>query len=222
MRGVTAENRNVILTSFLRNMVVKLSMEKLGFRYVEARENADWTNSVARVAREKGIMASENNKGHSTTIEYDLECGANWLISNLEDMYSQNQDIDKIFSIITHCFYSDDTRIARLFKQVVWCMKTDKPLNLYPIFQEIFAKAINRYNRYNGQKYKNMADYNHALDITMQRTAIVAQNRFAQWLNYIKRGPKHEEFKLKLTEFINEFDQESLMNAIKWAYYSRS
>lgn len=222
LRGVTAENRNVILTSFLRNIVVELAMEKLGFRCVEASENADWTNSVARIAREHGIPASENNKGHSTSVERDLECGANLLISNLEDMYSQNQDIDKIFSIITHCFYYDDERIARLFQQVVWCMKTDKPLNLYPIFQAIFAKSINRHNRYKGQKYKNIADYNHALDITMQRTAIVAQNRFAQWLNYIKRGPKYEEFKLKLTEFINEFDQESFINASKWAYYSRS
>ena len=220
LKGLLAEDRDAIITKFLRDAVVRLAMEKQGFKYVEASEGWEPTNAVAKVALEHGIKASSNNRGHDASIERKMEVGANWLISNLENLYAQGQDIDKIFSIIEQRFNDDrDEQINRMFKQVVWCMKTGKPLNLYPIYQNIFMKAVDMYgSRYNGYKYANISDYSSALDITMRRSAIVVQNAFSQWLNYIKRGPNRKKFDSKLAEFLGEFDQRSLMEGFKWAY----
>ena len=219
LKGILAADRDAIITKFLRDAVVRLAMEKQGFKYVEAREGWEPTNAVAKVALEHGINASSNNKGHSMSIEKEMESGANWLISNLENLYAQGQDINKIFSIIEQGFNNDDEQINRMFTLVVWCMKTGKPLNLYPIYQNIFMKAVDMYGSgYNGYKYANISDYSSALDITMRRSAIVVQNAFSQWLNYIKRGPNRKKIDSKLAEFLGEFDQRSLMESFKWAY----
>ncbi|MBP5485546.1 MAG: hypothetical protein J6Y07_02465 [Alphaproteobacteria bacterium] len=219
LKGLLAEDRDAIMAKFLRDAVVKLAMEKQGFRYVNPSEGSAWTDNIARTAREHGIVASSNNKGHSASIEMEMESGANWLIANLKNLYAQGQDIDKIFSLIESKFNDDgDKRVNRLFKQVVWCMKTGKPLDLYPSYQRFFMTAVDMYeDKYDGRKYANISDYSSALDITMRRSAIVVKNTFSQWLNDIKRGPNREKFDSKLAEFLGKFDQHDLINAFKSA-----
>ena len=99
LKGLLAEDRDTIITKFLRDAIVRLAMEKQGFKYVEAFEGWGPTNTIANVALEHGIRASSNNKGHSTSIECKMETGANWLILNLEKLYAKGQDVDEIFSV---------------------------------------------------------------------------------------------------------------------------
>jgi hypothetical protein len=74
LRGLFEESRFDILSHFLRDAVVRMSMEKMGF--VETNELSDGSpanTAIAETAVNMGLHATASNKGHSSSLYADME-----------------------------------------------------------------------------------------------------------------------------------------------------
>lgn len=74
LRGLFEETRFNILSKYLRDAVVNLSMQQIGMKYVDSIYDGNETSGViAKAADAKGIPATASNKGHSSSIYHELE-----------------------------------------------------------------------------------------------------------------------------------------------------
>ena len=74
LRGLFEESRFDILSHFLRNAVVRMSMEKMGFRESDELSDGSSVNTaVAETAVNMGLHATSSNKGHSGSIYAEME-----------------------------------------------------------------------------------------------------------------------------------------------------
>ncbi|MBO4480145.1 MAG: hypothetical protein J5742_00785 [Alphaproteobacteria bacterium] len=224
LKGLLAADRDAIIARFLREFVVKLAMEKQGFKYVNAYEGEGWTNAVYQTAREHGIEASSGAKIHEASLERKMEDRANYLIFCLEEqMYSEGTNIDNIFETLRNNLqnydndYAPDKARKKMFRQVMQCITKNKPLDIYPMMQEAFVHFVDvyEYKCGDGSIPEKISDYSLAMDTTLRRSAIVVKNKFAQWINYLKRESAYEQLRSKITEFLSQFDQRSLMGVFK-------
>lgn len=73
LRGMFEESRFEILSCFLRNIVVRMTMEKMGFYEIHFSDGGKTSEQVADAANKMGIEATASNKGHSNSIYSDME-----------------------------------------------------------------------------------------------------------------------------------------------------
>lgn len=98
MRGIFEEKRFELLNKMLRDFVVKMSLEKMGYHYVYAHED-DVSGKVAEVAREAGMRGNSGNKGHSFSLEHELEEHGVALVSWVNIL--KRKDYNQIYECMT-------------------------------------------------------------------------------------------------------------------------
>lgn len=74
LRGLFEESRFDIISHYLRNIVVRMTMEKMGFRELyDVYDGSEPNESVVETAMNMGIHADESNKGHSNSFYSEME-----------------------------------------------------------------------------------------------------------------------------------------------------
>ena len=74
LRGLFEESRFDIISHYLRDIVVRMTMEKMGFRELQSiSDNSEPNEAVVDTALNMGIRAYAVNKGHSDSFYADLE-----------------------------------------------------------------------------------------------------------------------------------------------------
>ena len=79
-----------ILSTFLRDAVVKLAMDKMGYEYVPYRDACPCSVVVAKVAQEYGLNATPTNKGHFNSMYLEIEDVYNSLYCKVEGWLSND------------------------------------------------------------------------------------------------------------------------------------
>ena len=202
MRGIFEEKRFDMLNNILRNATVKMSLEKMGYHYVEAHEDSV-SGKIAAVAREAGIEGDSGNKGHSCSVEYELEiqgCAFSRLAKvlkskNVDDIYDYLTEYKRPLSDeITANILSDTPLpdIHETFEQIYndyvsqrrSSLEIDKAGNFTP------AEFITRRENYLKKMEKGLKEYSPHLYTTLSRHSRRIMIECTQALKELKQDPK--------------------------------
>ncbi len=176
------KDRNAILHTVLRNAVVKMSLEKMGKHFVSAHED-DVSGVVAKTAINFGMKGNSGDKGHSNSVEAELE-SEGFLLKYyfFDDLKSEN--IDKVYDALT----GSSSAGGCLRDEFIDIILSKKPpeLNIKKFF-----KSLN---------FKEIKDYNPYLDTVLNR---FSERYEKESKEIIARLSKNEELKKRLIEYNN-------------------
>ena len=193
MRGVLEEDRFIILNKLLRNATVKMAMEKMDFKYVSAHED-EASGIVASVAIKDGIRGNSGNKGHSCSVEAELEQQGCALYEISEKMKTKN--VDDIYNTLTMS--------GGVGKNVISCILKEKPFeDFYGVYRGVFDSYVERYAEYLDKpdelREAGIKGYNSHLDITLRRNADKMTKTINQSISDLKENPeRYAELKKRL------------------------
>ncbi len=217
--GMFTESKMEILTNFMRELVVRKTMEEMGYVHVFSHEDKI-SSIIAQAARNKGLIGDSGNKGHSCTLEYEFELrGCRYLTyvdllktNNIETIYNKCRD--------------DYPR----FKEMIDLFLSDKPLDVYQSYKEQLYDYINlirsrvhheqerakMYPEYNIdmadlRKQWEYADtlkkhgiraYNSRLQVVLYRNSCRLNQEYAKAVEKLKQNPKFSLLKTMLEDLI--------------------
>ena len=218
LRGLLEETRMVILTKFLREAVVRMTMEKMGYEYVFSHEDTI-SNMVANVAMAKGIRATGNDKGHSGTLESEWEyIGCYYLdfihtleTNDIKEIYDYMCDNIKRFSVMfnhkkldVYQLYTDE--LNRAIKQLRSDAEFDQErAKQYPddvYYQQQAAKSKEKLLYADKLEQGGIAAYNANLDIVLQRNAARLNQECDKAIEKLKQNPEYPLLEQMLTDLI--------------------
>lgn len=221
LRGLLEEDRFVILNKLLRDVAVKMGLEKMGYHYVYSHEDRISEN-VANIARENGIRGCSSDKGHSLSLEHLLENSGCDLLDLVNDLKSK--DSDEIFKTLT-------TSKDKIYKDIALSITEGKPL---PDFFTIHQKSVDTYltlmsiqashDAKHKDEYSACADkikkggikaFNANLYITLHRQSEKMKAQAEQAIGELKKNP--EEF-AKLQKRLRDNFNAAGLNS----YYTKS
>lgn len=175
MRGILEEDRFLILNKLLRNYAIKKALNEMGYHYVFSHE--DYTSGkVAEVARAAGISGDSGNKGHSNSLEHEMDYAGLGLRSLVEAVEKQN--IDDIFQNL-------GGKRNPIGNQIISSILSDSPL---PDLYRIFEKAAAQYGT------ESIEEYNPRLSKVLHRFTDTMTARLNKGLTALKANP--QEYKL--------------------------
>ena len=218
-RGLFEEVRFNILNRILRDAVIQMSLEKMGYRYVLAHEDIV-SGKFAQIAEENGIRGNSGNKGHSFSLEHNLEIHG-CALSKVPDIL-KSKNAQEIYEYISQ-------ERNPLSKELMSCILEDKPLpNIYASYQPLLDERID-FLRRNAEYYPEKAEsnlkcaeklekegingYNPHLDTVLHRHADKITNECNQALDELRKNqPLITELKKRLngeteTEKDDDFDK---------------
>ena len=195
MRGIFEEDRFVILNKLLRNAVVKMAMEKMDFRYVLSHED-EVTGVVAEVARDEGIRGDSGNKGHSCSLECELEQEGCALVAVSRKLREGN--VDEAVNALGGCS-------GVVSDKFISCVLNDAP---FTDFHDMYKKSFDDYMRRKvafvgkgDDEPKTIEEYNPNLDVVLKRHSIQMARELNLSMNELKKDPeKYEDLKMCLRE----------------------
>lgn len=221
LRGLLEEDRFVILNKLLRDVAVKMGLEKMGYHYVYSHEDRISEN-VANIARENGIRGCSSDKGHSLSLEHLLENSGCDLLDLVNVLKSK--DSDEIFKTLT-------TSKDKIYKDIALSITEGKPL---PDFFTIHQKSVDTYltlmsiqashDAKHKDEYSACADkikkggikaFNANLYITLHRQSEKMKAQAEQAIGELKKNP--EEF-AKLQKRLRDNFNAAGLNS----YYTKS
>lgn len=221
LRGLLEEDRFVILNKLLRDVAVKMGLEKMGYHYVYSHEDRISEN-VANIARENGIRGCSSDKGHSLSLEHLLENSGCDLLDLVNVLKSK--DSDEIFKTLT-------TSKDKIYKDIALNITEGKPL---PDFFTIHQKSVDTYltlmsiqashDAKHKDEYLACADkikkggikaFNANLYITLHRQSEKMKAQAEQAIGELKKNP--EEF-AKLQKRLRDNFNAAGLNS----YYTKS
>ena len=221
LRGLLEEDRFVILNKLLRDVAVKMGLEKMGYHYVYSHEDRISEN-VANIARENGIRGCSSDKGHSLSLEHLLENSGCDLLDLVNVLKSK--DSDEIFKTLT-------TSKDKIYKDIALNITEGKPL---PDFFTIHQKSVDTYltlmsiqashDAKHKDEYSACADkikkggikaFNANLYITLHRQSEKMKAQAEQAIGELKKNP--EEF-AKLQKRLRDNFNAAGLNS----YYTKS
>lgn len=217
VRGLFEETRMVMLTNFLRVAVVRMAMNKMGYQYVLAHENA-FSNAVANTANAHGIRATGDNKGHSGTLERTFEeTGLRYL--DLIRLWNMG-DIGEIYEACVHNYMSPQFIIGDAGVDVYQSYVDDLDKHIKMIRSNVYlTRESNNKHPNDGigipesqlQKDLNIADmlerggiraYNPYVDITLRRNSARLNQECAKAIEKLKQNPEYPLLYKMLTDLV--------------------
>ena len=218
LRGLLEETRTIILTKFLREAVVRMTMEKMGYTYVSSHEDAT-SNKVADMAREKGISSSGGNKGHSGTLEkqfedigcyyldfihtletndikeiYDYMCSDFWFVYRLRDL--------KKFDVYQLYVEELNSTIESIRSNVNSIIKFAKEYPDDVWYQKKAATSKDDLAYADKLEQGGIAAYNANLDIVLHRNAARLNQEYEKAMEKLKENPEYPLLKQMLNDLI--------------------
>lgn len=222
LRGLFEETRIIILTQFLREAVVHMALEKMGYGYVWSHEDKI-SGIVADVANAKGIPSSSSDKGHSGTLNkecedigiaylnfintletnnikeiYDYMCNDFYFVQSLRNMLCSHKNLD-VYQLYINALSS---KINNIKFSAEFTQKQAKkyPNDVYYQEQATKSKELLAY------AYKleqgGIAAYNANLDIVLHRNAARLNQECEKAIKKLKQNPEYPLLEKMLTDLI--------------------
>ena len=196
LRGYMEEARYEILTHFLRNAVIKLTMQNMGYNYVQCYDLDDNSQAIAETANANGLDGNMSNKGHSHSVyksmEEEYQRFDNAVNGGIFDSGLYNaKDAEELYSAITKMstYMNPDEFLSAIV--------SGKAPDLYSDF-------VHRFEYFKEQrklKHQTIAEFDPFLDKTLHRTAQEVEKTFIQWMDKIKQWPDYDKLISKLKSY---------------------
>lgn len=143
LRGLFEESRFQILTHYLRNAVVRMAMDKMGFRELRSPyDGSEENNAVVKTAESAGIPADASNKGHFGSIYAETEHV--WCM--IDTMLNGNSfgtiGITKIPDMASLFDYFEKNINKPFIPQIIYSIITNTPIDFYAIYEKSFIDTI--------------------------------------------------------------------------------
>jgi hypothetical protein len=172
-----------------------MAMEKMDFRYVLSHED-EVSGVVAEVARDEGLRGDSGNKGHSFSLEYELEEKGCALVAVSHKLKEGN--VDEAVEVLDMCpkVVSD---------KFVSCILNDTPfMDFHDIYKKTFDDYMRRKRAFSGKgedEPKTIEEYNPRLDEVLRRHSNQMAREINLSMNELKKNPeKYEGLKAGLRE----------------------
>ena len=223
--GILEEDRYIILTHFLRDIIARAMMEKMGYNFVFSHED-NISACVANVARNVGISGDSGNKGHSGSLERQLEetgCVLSQSLDAFESLtidgiYDKLMCCDKQIEDLLH-FFSQDTipDFYNVYQEsfndvmehaIYW---TQYEINMVLEYHKQYNDSLEKLpelqeelERFQKLKDGGISVYNPRLDIVLRRNASRLTQQYNRTANKLKQNPKYPELTQRLSEYFSE------------------
>lgn len=144
LRGLFEESRFNILSQYLRDMVVRMSMEKMGKRWIDdILDNSVRSQIIANTAEAVGLPGNSSNKGHSNSIYAEIE---NCWLNSVETVFRENSscDIPGILTTTAETLY--DVIVKRgpngIISNVISNILENKPMDFMKVYEDHFRGEV--------------------------------------------------------------------------------
>ena len=189
--------KEAILTKFLRDAVVKLAMQKMGFKKTSNHYDGSKPNEVVvKVAESMGIRGKGSDKGHSDSLYYKME--------------DFNVGLHKIFHGLAHDgglldfdapeeVYNFIVENRELSDMHIF---SDSIINNKPIdFYKLYCDRASAYLSPAHFDKKTLAEFDKNLDETIRRHCQQLTKKYDAWRTELARKPEYENLVQKLRAF---------------------
>lgn len=188
LRGMFEESKYEILTMFLRNAVVKLAMDKIGYKYIY--EHGDTSRALVETARATGLNVTCGDKGHSGSVYNKMEdVYEDWMDVFEGDLFNTNKGVYNQRNV--DGLYDDLVKVKNsLYSQAVMnSIINNKPIDFYREYQYMAANHAN---------VKSIAEFDKNLDKTLRKNADMLAQKYMQWLAQVKQWSGYDDLVVKL------------------------
>ena len=145
LRGLFEESRFDILSHYLRDAVVRMTMEKMGFRELTSHYDGSEPNeAVVKTATTAGIPATASNKGHSASFYAEME--NRW--AQLENILKGDSvfkkpgilDIEKPLVLVD---YIQSHERNAFMMTIINSIVNNAPVDFARLYESSFAEVVN-------------------------------------------------------------------------------
>lgn len=195
LRGLYEEAKFEILSTFLRDAVVKLAMDKMGYEYVHYGDACPRSVVVAEVAEANGLNANASDKGHFNSMYWEIEDVYKSLDRVVEGEFSN----DGLYNQQnTNDLYNEILSVRKKEYGDIFLdsIINNQPIDFYSLYVERFELMAS--GVYPLTKAKTIAEFDANLDKTVRRNVDKLTARYKQWLAQIAKWPGYDEFIVKL------------------------
>lgn len=227
LHGLLDEDRWVILTHFLRDAVVRMMMEKMGYKFVMSHEDSI-SGRVADVARSAGISGNSGNKGHSGSLEKELE-EAGVFVSGLMDTFATANVNDIYDMLVMGRGTMDELTYSYIQKPIIQGIMSDTVPDFYDCYKVCFTNymdcqiSVKQYEtEFNAQyddlvgrntelqkdieslnklKQGGIAAYDPHLDVAFRRHVARMTKMYIHAIDNLKKKSKYTELQQHLNDF---------------------
>lgn len=144
LRGLFEEARFELLTKCLRNMVVKMSMQKIGKQYVgNIFDGSEKSQIIADVANRAGIASTASNKGHAGSLYMNFEEFWQFEIHDFMNGGKYNR-VPGILTTDAKSFYDVFLQHKRnsFFMAVFENVTENKPIDFMSLYEGAYRSAV--------------------------------------------------------------------------------
>lgn len=146
LRGLFEESRFDILSQYLRDKVVQMSMEKMGKQWIDdIHDCSERSQIIANTAEAVGLPGNPSNKGHSNSIYAEIESFWGHSVKAVFHGNSSN-NIPGILTTTTESLY--DVIVKRgsngIISDVISNILESKPIDFMKVYEDCFRDNIGR------------------------------------------------------------------------------
>ena len=143
LRGLFEESRFELLSHYLRNAVVRMAMDKMGFRELYSHtDGSNENNAVVKTAEAAGIPATAANKGHFGSIHAEMERFWENLYTTLNGSSFGRLGIIKTLDIASLSDYFEKNINAPFIPEIMNSIITNTSIDFFAIYEENFMDII--------------------------------------------------------------------------------
>lgn len=199
LRGMYEESKYEILTKYLRNVVVSLAMDKIGYQYVSCGDACEKSVEIAKVAHDSGLNANASNKGHSNSIY----CALEEVYGGLRVMFEGGICNDGLYGQKNvDGLYNELVKMQKGFyvNEIIDSIISDKSIDFYGLYLRRFKLETVLRNMIIG----TIAEFDEKLDKTLRKNSEKLSKKYVDWLNQIKQWSGYSDLVVKLKGLKNQ------------------
>ncbi|MBR2341869.1 MAG: hypothetical protein IKA73_00160 [Alphaproteobacteria bacterium] len=228
LRGLFANDREAVLGQFVRDIAFEVCIRDMGGRvWHDVWDGSELAEAVQHVALGQKIDATAANKGHSSSLEAEIEHMWFYIDSFLVHGFWMHDDKVGLLGI------GDDLKSAMEFIQrgkiypgvgvIIQALASEKPVDFMAVFKPLIHDYDNMLKsaaiRTKGTPYEgilppgceNLAQVKPNLDITLKRWCAKTTERFEKWRSQVKQLPEYPEFIAGVRAVANEIAVQNVM-----------
>lgn len=209
VKEICEKLKNELLTQTLRDMVVRMTMQEMGYHYVFASENGA-SAAAAETAIAAGIPGNSGKAAHSVSLEKCLEANAERLNNDLYFLENET-NVDTMYDHLTYekGSFMDSSDPKKVNKFIRECILQNAHVDFYDMYTELFSEYMNEEKKiyykttFNTEPPKTIEEYNQSLDTVMHRNANIMNAEYKRVCEQLKKNPRYPELVTRLKDYEN-------------------
>ena len=142
LRGMFEESRFDILSQYLRDVVVKLSMEKMGKKWTEMSDGDMVCDAIYKTGKANGIDSVSNDKGHDVTLFNAIETKMEHIRYFLYGGQDQQGLLQMMNPDAIYDFVKEQMNYYPFVNGIVSSLVENKPFDLEKVYQQAYVDDI--------------------------------------------------------------------------------